>query len=213
MSDQSGAGVTPSPTTPEPGTGATPIPTQQGTVIVPATPPDAGATPSPASPPSDGDRRDADSGAQTDADSQRDASLSADDLRKVLDASRQEARRAQRELKRYQDAEKAREDANKTELQRMTERAESAERRVAEMERSELAKDIAREAGIPTLWHRLTGTDARSLRADALRIREELQSIGALPETPGMDGGVRSLGVPPQPGRFEDMIRGRAGQR
>jgi hypothetical protein len=202
MSDQSGTGATPSPDAGSTDTGATPIPSSMGTVVIPS-PSQASATPTETPPTDAGGTRDADSDTGHDDDSRRDASLSPEDAKKALDASRRAERQARKELKRYQDEEQARNDANKTELERASERAAKAETRVAEMEREALARQVANESGIPTLWHRLTGTDVRTLRADAQRMREEM----GMQSPTGMDGGVRSLGNPPQPSSMDDLIR------
>lgn len=176
-------------------------------VVIPSTPPSDGSEP----------RSDTatapDSGADDRESEAVDDRLTAEQTREQLLASRRNEKRLQRELDRFQKAEKARADAEKTELERVTERAETAERELATMRRNELAKDAAREAGIPNLWHRLSGNDVRSLKADALRVREELQALGLIQTPPGMEGGVRSLGAPPQPARMDELIRGRAGQR
>jgi hypothetical protein len=185
--------------------------TSDGTaVVIPSTPPSDGSQSRPDTA-SAIDRQPADDGA--DDPEPVDDRLTVEQLREQVLAARRAEKRAERELGRFRKADQARADAEKSELERASERAETAERRLAEMERAELAKDIAREAGIPALWQRLSGVDSRSLRADALRLREELTALGTLPQTPGMDGGVRSLGNPPAPSRFEDMIRGSAGRR
>ena len=206
MSDQSGAGATPSPDSTT-GTGATPIQSSEGVVLVaPSTPSRAGETPTETTPPADSGRRDADAEAERE-EARRDASASPDDLRRALDASRKAERQAARELKRLQDAEKAREDANKTELQRATERADAAEAKASALERQIAAQAIAAEFGVPQWADELRGdADTRSMRAHAQRIRERLGLSGT--PGPGMDGGVRSLGAPPQPQSMDDLIRG-----
>lgn len=199
MSESSSSGETQPSESATTGEGATSFQSPQGTVVVPSTPPASGETqPTPSDPPA-GDPAERES-------EERERTLSPDDLRRQLRASRRAEKDAARELKRYQDAEKAREDANKSELQRATERAEAAELRVATLERANLAQQIATEAGIPTWWDKLDGDDARGMRADAQRIRERLGLSGT--PGPGMDGGVRSLGAPPQPVSMDDLIRG-----
>lgn len=212
MSDQSSAGETQpregsNPTGDD--AGASSFRSSDGTaVVVPSTSPGAGERqPHPDTATAPGDSRDtADANADRDAEA-RDNALSADDLRRQLRAARRAERDAERELERYRNAEKARADAEKSELQRATERAEAAEARVAALERQNLAQQIAAEAGIPEWADKLDGNDARTMKADAIRIRERLN-----PGSPGMEGGVRSLGVQPQAGRMDDLIRG-AGRR
>lgn len=176
MADQSPGGVTP----PEPpGTGVTPTPT-------PTPPP-----PDPPGDPGDGG---------TDDDVSRDAGV--DDLRKALNSERRTRRDLARELKGLQDAEKARADATKTDIERATDRAEAAERRVSELERTTEAAKIAAEFQIPQWADELAADlDTRAMRAHAQKIRERLGGGS------GMDGGVRGLGVPPAATSMDDMIR------
>jgi hypothetical protein len=149
--------------------------------------------------------------AQPDAGGQpgRDAQPPVDDLRRALDSERQRARELEREVRRLADAEAARADASKPELERERsradrerQRADAAEAKVAVMERDALARQVAAEAGIATLWHRLSGDDVRALRADAGRLREEL-GLGS----GSLDGGVRGVGVPPKPQTMDEIIR------
>jgi DNA-binding transcriptional MerR regulator len=207
MSDQSpAAGAMPTPVY-VPDTGATPSPGQTGGATPPEPSLGAGATPSPAPASDDRDRRDADSDAERD-ESGRDAELSPDDLRQALSASRQEARRTARELKRLQDAERKRLDAEKSELERTVERAEAAEARASALERQIAAQQVATEFGIGQWVDELqSDKDVRAMREHARRIQERLRG-----QSPGMDGGVRSLGVPDQSNAFEDQIRA-AGRR
>jgi flagellar biosynthesis GTPase FlhF len=205
MSDQSGTGATPSPTTNEGESGATPIATSMGTVVIPSATPQTSETPTEATDTSSDRTRDAETDTHREEEVGRDANASPDDLRKALNASRKAERQAAKELKRLQEAEQARIDANKSELERATERAQRAEARIAEIEHESLAKQVANESGLPAgSWHRLSGSDLRALRADAARMREEL----GLTQPVGMDGGVRSLGAPPQPVGMDDLIRG-----
>jgi hypothetical protein len=174
-----------------------------GGATPPAKPSEETATGTRSPAPADRERRDADTEGSLDAEERRDAELSGTSLEKALKEERRRARSLEAELRQIREAEQARADAEKTDLQRATERAESAERRVASMEREMLARQVANEAGIPTLWHRLSGDDTRALRADAQRLREEMGlTTGAL------EGGVRSDGVPAQPQSMDELIRG-----
>lgn len=178
-----------------------------GGVTPPETPDRASVTPTGQPSPPDSGTRDADATGNTDRDADTGA-LDRAELAKALQAERRRSREIERELKRLSDAEKTRTDAEKTELERVAERAETAERRVAEMEREALSRQVAGEAGIPQLWHRLRGEDVRALRADAQRMREELGlASGAL------EGGVRSDGVPAAAQSMDDLIRGVGSRR
>jgi len=173
-----------------------------GGVTPPAPPAGTGVTPSPPAPEPDPARREAGGDQGDDDQAQRDAALDREELTKALNRERRTRREADRELKRLRDAEAARTDAEKTELQRATERAEAAEARLASMERAALAQQVAREEGIPDWADELRGDDARALRTHAQRIRERLGRVA-----PGMDGGARGLGVPPAPQSMDDLIR------
>jgi hypothetical protein len=183
-----------------PSDGVTPS-SDSGGVTPTQSPVDGGVTPSqPTSTTPESERRDADTNGNLDS---RDADLDREALRTALSRERSHSKEIERSLRELQSAEQSRVDAGKSELERANERAQQAERRVAEMERESLARQVAGETGIPTLWHRLNGTDTRSLRADAQRLREELGL------TPGaLEGGVRSDGVPAQPSTMDDLIRG-----
>jgi hypothetical protein len=181
--------------------GATPSQGQEG-VTPSESPQGTGATPNPATAPANGDGRDAQSEGD-DREARRDAeTLPGEDIKAALKAERERARTLERELKRVQAREKERADAEKNDLERATERAETAEARIATMEREMLARQVANEAGIPSLWHRLVGSDVRTLRADAMKAREEMGlTEGAL------DGGVRGQGASPTQS-MDDLIRG-----
>jgi hypothetical protein len=180
MAESPPGGVTP-PTTPE-GTGVTPTP--------PPTPP-----PEPT--------RDAGTDGTTDDDARRDAGASVDDLRKALNAERRSRRELDREIRALREADKAREDASKTDLERAVERANAAEARASALERQAEATKIAAEFQVSEWAEELAGDpDARAMRAHAQRIRDRLGLRSG-----GMDGGVRSTGVPPAPQSMDDMIR------
>jgi hypothetical protein len=145
--------------------------------------PDAGPTPEGARP--DGqvdDRRDA-GGDHDDSDTQL-----RDRGRQALERERTARREAEQRATEFERRLAELEDAGKTELERATARADrsaseadTARARVAELERElaerdvlELKRQIAQEVGIPfEAAHRLQGSDARSIRADANRYLEE----------------------------------------
>lgn len=187
--------------------GATPPEPNPG--VIPGQPPDpAGVTPpgSPAPTPHTGTGDPP--GGGTDGGTAGDPHVPDAGLRTALDSERQRGKELEKELKAIRAQEKARADAEKSELEKLSERAESAESRVRIMERESLARQIANEHGIPQLWHRLSGDDARALRADAGRLRTELGlGEGAL------DGGVRSTGAPSSATpSMDELIRQGAGR-
>ena len=136
-------------------------------------------------------------------------------LRRALESERESRRRAEREAKTLRDEIAKRDDAGKSDVERLTgiaarekERADAAEARVAKFERDTLAREIATEAGVPEWWDTLTGDDARSLRASANKVRERLGAGRG-----SLDGGVRGLGGPPTPESMDDLIRAGARRR
>lgn len=178
-------------------------------VVVRSTPPSDGSESRSDTAPASNDRQPADDGAEDREPEPVDDRLTAEQLREQLLAARRAEKRAERELGRYRKADQARTDAEKSDLERAVERAEAAEARAKALERANQAREVAAEFGIGQWVDELTNDDdARTMRAHAQRIQARLN-----PGSPGMDGGVRSLGVATQPGRFEDLIRGRAGQR
>jgi hypothetical protein len=164
-------------------------------------------------PADDASQRDAASQSSSDARDRRDDGAS--ELRKALEREREQRKQSEREAKRLQDEIAQRDDVGKSEseraraqLDRERQRADTAEARIAVMEREALAREIAAEAGIPTWWDRLRGDNARELRADAARVREQLGvGRGAL------DGGVRGLGGSNEPTSMDDLIRAGAKRR
>lgn len=72
--------------------------------------------------------------------------------------------------------------ANKSELEKATERAEAAERRASEFERSAIQARVAAEEGvIPEV---LTGTTEEEMRASAKRVKEWAESGRRTPPKP-----------------------------
>lgn len=182
--------------------------TSDGTaVVIPPTPPSNGSQSRSDTATAPDDRQTADDDAN-DRDAAEVDNLPADQLREQMLAARRAEKRAERELDRYRKAEKARQDSEKSDLERATERAEAAEAKARTLERTIAAREIANEYGITEWLDELTGdADVRTMRAHAQRIRDRLN-----PGAPGMDGGVRSLGVT-QPARMDELIRRGAGQR
>ena len=158
------------------------------------------------------------SGAKPEAEGREDGERredGAEGLRRALDAEREQRKRAEREARdaraeiaKRDDAGKSEDERRSAQLARETERANVAEAKLAELERRELARQIATEAGIPSWADELQGDSPRELRAHATRIRERL-GIGE----GSLDGGARGLGGPAQPESMDDLIRAGARRR
>src|SRR4051794_26991590 len=104
--------------------------TQAG--AMPTTTPNPGATPS-GSPPNPDPARDAQGDGEQTTDP-REAGLG-EEGRRLLREARQAQREAERELKAFREDKRVRDDAGKSEVQRLTERADEAERRANAAER------------------------------------------------------------------------------
>lgn len=112
---------------------------------------------------------------------------------------RQEAAGYRTQLKEYQDREK-------TDTQKATERAEAAEKALAEREAKLLRFEVAAAKGLDPDWApRLSGSTKEELEADADKL---LKKVG--PDRPNFDGGTRG-GEPPA-GDMDSMIRHAAGR-
>lgn len=127
---------------------------------------EAGATPAP----------DATSGAEqeTAASSSSREATSRDDVGDAGKRALAEMRRELKQIKQERDTLKAAADAvadaERSELEKATTRAEAAERRTAELEHESLARTAAIEAGIPEWWDRLKGANADELASDAQKV-------------------------------------------
>lgn len=66
--------------------------------------------------------------------------------------------------------------------------AERVSRELEESRVNQLRRDIATEAGYPTLWNRISGNDEETLRADMAQLISSIPPLKA----PGLDGGTAS---------------------
>lgn len=136
----------------------------------------------------------------SDADTLRDAGR--ESLKRERDARREAERRAselERRLTELEDAGKSEVERAIARLDRQSGELDASRSRVAELEEKlaarellELKREIALEVGIPLeAAHRLQGTDARSIKADATRYLEE-RKAGAVGDFGGGRGGTAS---------------------
>lgn len=178
--------------------GATPAPSNEGGATPPATP-GAGSATLPAHPPTEPEREAPSTDENEDP---REAGLG-EEGRRLLREARKAAKDAERELKSLREEKKTREDAEKTELERATEERDTLRSERDALLRAKQATEVAIEFGVPEWADELaTNEDTRTMRAHAQRIRDRLGRT-----SPGMDGGVRGLGLPPSPQSMDDMIR------
>jgi len=90
------------------------------------------------------------------------------------------------------------EDRDKTEAQKLTERAEAAERRAAEVEARAIRLEVAAEKGLtPAQAKRLVGSTREELEADADELLETFKPAGdETPVVPSLDLGTPRSGAP-----------------
>jgi hypothetical protein len=131
-----------------------------------------------------------------------------------------ELRRSVKELKTRNDeleaAQRTRDDADRTELEKATARGDEAATKASTLERTVLKMQAAIAAGIPDQWMRLNGDSADELEKDAKAFAESLgkgngNGNGDTGATPA------SLGAGPRPGApttgsagFSEVLRQRA---
>lgn len=129
-------------------------------------------------------------------------------VREALEQSRKWERRAKDSHAKAQQYDQLQE-AQLTEAQRLTQRAETAER-----ERAQAATELARyrvaaAQGVPAeLVDLLTGEDEDAMTSTAKRLMTHLKA--SAPATPSYDGGARTSA--PQPAGMSDLIRQAAGR-
>jgi hypothetical protein len=181
--------------------GATPGAMQQGG----ATPPEPGASGAmpPAQLPTEREPEREAPPRESEPEDEREAQLG-EEGRRLLRDERRARKDAEKRLKTLEDADKARRDAAKTDLERVTEERDALKAERDALLRKGQATEVAAEFGIAEWADELAGDeDTRTMRDHARKIRERLgRSAG-----PGMDGGVRGLGLPPQPQSMDDLIR------
>jgi hypothetical protein len=85
--------------------------------------------------------------------------------KRAIDAEREARRQAEKQLREVKAALKSYEDRDKTELELLRERAETAEQRAIEAEQERLRQKVASEKGVPA--NRLAGTTEDELMAAA----------------------------------------------
>lgn len=118
----------------------------------------------------------------------------------AIAAERQARREAERRAKEG-DAAIARlkeiEDAQKSEQQKLTERAEKAEREAAEAQASLLRRDVAADKQLPpAMADRLRGTTREELEADADQLLQLLSKADPKPEPDAGDQGKKGAPAP-----------------
>ena len=137
--------------------------------------------------------------------------LSPEALRKQLEKARKEAasyRTKVRELEPLASKAKELEDAGRTELEKLTARAEQAERTAAENAARALRLDVAFEKGLtPAQAKRLVGSSREELEADAEEILRDFPALKSDGRPKGnADLGARTAAPPANP-RQADLMQ------
>lgn len=148
--------------------------------------------------------------AAPEADEQQHDELSPEALRKQLEKARKEAanyRTKVRELEPLASKAKELEDAGRTELEKLTARAETAERERGELSAKALRLEVAFEKGLtPAQAKRLVGANRDELEADAEEILRDFPV-----KTDGRPRGSADLGprqpAPPANPRQADLLQ------
>lgn len=92
--------------------------------------------------------------------------------RKALSEARLEAKRQKARADTLEAEQKKREDAEKSELEKVTGERDELQTRITTLEREGRARSAAAEAGVPDLWDRLKGDTVEELLEDAKAIAE-----------------------------------------
>jgi hypothetical protein len=117
--------------------------------------------------------------------------------KKAIQAERDARRQAEKERNDYAARLKEIEDRDKTEAQKAADRAEAAEKALAEMTTRALRLQIGAEVGIPAdMYEFLTGSDEASLREQAQKLADRLGAATA-PPAPGKPKPDPSQGARP----------------
>lgn len=114
-------------------------------------------------------------------DESEDEEFDAERARKKISKANREAKNLRERLKKFEEAEAARKDAEKSELEKAAERAEAAEKRAAELELNALRNEVALSKGLTAAQaKRLQGTTKEELEEDA---DDLLETFGASKES------------------------------
>ena len=131
-----------------------------------------------------------------------------DQVREIISAASRRARQAESEAKAARQELQGLQDAGRSELEKATSRAERAEQRAAELERSLLVSSVAARHKIPTEHvHRLVGDTEEQLDADAKALAKLLHHEEPPPD---MGSGPRPAATAQGSKGFSDQIRRRA---
>lgn len=128
--------------------------------------------------------------------------------RKARQAAERQARAHQKQVEEMSAKLQKYEDAKKSDLDKLTERATAAEKSAADAQAELLRYRVARDKKIPAEWvDRLRGSTQEDLEADADSLLEALGTQQQR-QTPSYDGGVRQTAKPTD---MNSLIRQQAG--
>jgi hypothetical protein len=136
-----------------------------------------------------------------------------DQVRTILSEASRRARQAEADAKAARQELQGLQDAGKSELEKASTRAERAEARVAELERSLLITAVASKYDLhPELVPRLRGDTEEELEADAKALAKQFPRHQEEPP-PDLGGGARDGATPAGSKAFSETIRRRAQSR
>lgn len=128
--------------------------------------------------------------------------------RKAKSAAERQAKAAQKQIDDLSKKLKAYEDRDKSESDRLTERATAAEKQAADAQTQLLRYEVAASKKLPSEWAaRLQGSTQEELEADADQLLETLAGQQQR-QTPSYDGGVRQTA---KQADMNSLIRQQAG--
>lgn len=131
---------------------------------------------------------------------------SIDGLKSALSTERNTRKNLEKQLRDFEGRIAEFESRDKTELEKAAARAETAEAKLADLERRDMARTIATEAGIPDLWDALHG-DEDNMRSLAKRLAERAGAAAGDDTTPDLGAGARGGEAPKGSSGFSAQIR------
>jgi len=117
-----------------------------------------------------------------------------DKMQKALKEANKEAAQRRKVIEQYEASEKAKRDAELSEVEKANKRAEEAERKAQLLERESLQRKAAEAAQLPTAFaDRIKGDTLEDMEADAKRLLEAMPKKSA-PSLPANNPGSQSAG-------------------
>jgi len=128
------------------------------------------------------------------------------EVKRALNKANKEAEKLRLQLKDY-------EDRDKSELQKLTERSEAAERKAEEATRDAMRARVGADKGLPRkFWDRLKGDDEKEMAADADDLLSEISPQDSTKRRPSFDGGAKDGKAPANGDMNALLLKGARGR-